>query len=665
MPGRLDHPNNSLFFRLIVFTGIFLSFHLFNTCKRFEPDQLVIVETGTVSEITCHSCSVTGLVYDVGAGGIDQHGFVWSPERDPQIENASKSELGARNKTGSYTGTISGLTPSTTYYISAYGISGSEISYGKEVSVTTASPTVPVVTTSQVTGITDTSAISGGEILEDGGAEIIARGVCWDTAKGPTVEDSLTVDGSGTGEFTSHIRNLDFGTIYFLRAYATNSVGTAYGEEREFTTGLPEPVLPVVITGEIISVSDTSAVGGGEVTDDGGSEVTARGICWSIYQDPTVSDDTTVNGAGTGEFSSLLTGLSCSTQYYVRAYATNGVGTSYGEQKDFTTGDCPVFLPRVKTDSATDITDTSALAGGTVIDDGGAPLTARGICWGTGPNISLDSSHTEVGGGTGSFTSYLTDLNFLTTYYYAAYATNSEGTVYGEVFELTTLEKRGHVTDIDRNSYRVVTIGQQIWMAENLKVTRYADGTPIPFVEDQATWGDLTITDKAFCYYSYDSTYKKDYGALYTWPAAMNGATSSDLIPSGIQGACPDGWHVPSDGEWKELEISIGMSQAQADSTGYRGEGYGGKLKATGTDHWKDPNVGATDHYGFSALPGGINNSTGYCYNRTIECYFWSSSDGGSNEIWYRYLKYDRSELYRGRTYWYGDGYSVRCVQDD
>jgi uncharacterized protein (TIGR02145 family) len=660
-----SNTNRPWYVKLLLLTGIFSVLLLAGTCRRFEPDQLVIIETGTVSEITCHSCSVTGQIYDAGADGIDQHGFVWSLQQDPQIEGSSRIELGSRNHTGSFNGIISGLAHSTSYYIKAYGTAGSETTYGKEVTFTTSSPTVPVVITLQVSSITDSSALSGGEVTEDGGAEITARGVCWDTLPNPTLEDSLTNDGTGTGVFSSQVRNLSYGTAYYLRAYATNSVGTAYGEERQFTTGPRQPVLPAVTTGDITSITDSSATGGGTVIDDGGSEITARGICWSISQDPTILDDTTLNGAGTGEFISHLTGLDCNTIYYVRAYATNEAGTSYGEQKDFSTEACPVFLPFVVTLSAYEISDTAALSGGNVIDDGGAPVTARGVCWATHPDPSIDDDHTEDGTGTGSFTSAITDLEFLTTYYYTAYATNPEGTAYGDILELTTLDKRNHVTDIDRNTYRVVTIGSQVWMAENLRASRYADGTPIPLVEDQTTWGDLTISDKAFCYYSYDSTYKEDYGALYSWPAAMNGEAGSDLNPSGIQGACPDGWHLPGDNEWKDLEMFLGMTQNKADSTGYRGEGIGGKLKATGTDHWEDPNTGATDESGFSALPGGLNNSAGYCYNRTIDCYFWSSTDGGDNEIWYRYLSYERSEIYRDMTYWYGDGFSVRCVKDD
>jgi uncharacterized protein (TIGR02145 family) len=659
----MDHTRGG---RLIPGTVMFLLLLFTYTCKRFEADQLVIIETGSVSDISHSTCSVTGEGYDAGADGIDQHGFVWSVDKDPLIGNGTESQLGSKNHTGSFTGSITGLSPSTTYYFKAYGTAESGTAYGKEVSFTTTSPTIPVLTTATVSGITDTTALCGGTITDDGGADILARGVCWDTTTGPTLANSLTLDGTGTGTFSSQIRNLDCSTPYYVRAYATNSVGTAYGEEQEFTTGACQAGAPLVTTLAVTSITDSSAMCGGNVTDDGGMEVTERGICWSTFQEPTVLDSHTTDGSGTGEFSSALVDLPCNTTYYVRAYATNGMGTTYGEQQEFTSEACPVFLPEVWTDSAYNISDSAAVSGGNVVDDGGAMVTRRGVCWGTQPNPIPDNHYTEDGTGTGKFTSYLSDLDPVTTYYYRAYARNSEGIGYGFEYEFTTPEQSGYVIDIDGNSYKTVLIGTQTWMAENLKVSRFADGTSIPLVEDQATWGDLTITDSAYCYYNYDIANREVYGALYSWPAAMNGAASSDLNPSGIQGVCPAGWHLPSDAEWKEMEMSMGMTQEQADSAGYRGEGFGGNLKATGTDYWKDPNTGANNKSGFSALPGGHNNSTGFCSNRTIDCYFWSSTDSSTdNEIWYRYLKYERADLYRGPTYWYGDGYSVRCVKDE
>ncbi|MCK4749280.1 MAG: hypothetical protein KAT15_19640, partial [Bacteroidales bacterium] len=539
--------------RLIPGTVMFLLLLFTSTCKRFEADQLVIIETGSVSDISHSTCSVTGEVYDAGAGGIDQHGFVWSVDKDPLIGNSTESQLGSKNNTGSFAGSIADLSPSTTYYLKAYGTAESGTAYGKKVSFTTTSPTVPVLATSTVSGITDTTALCGGTITDDGGAGILARGVCWDTTTGPTLDDSLTLDGNGTGAFSSQIRNLDCSTAYYVRAYATNSVGTAFGEEKEFTTGACQAGAPMVTTLAVTSITDSSAMCGGNVTDDGGMDVTERGICWSTFQEPTVLDSHTEDGSGTGEFGSVIVDLQCNTTYYVRAYATNGAGTAYGEQRDFNSGDCPVFLPELWTDSVYNITDSSAVSGGNVVDDGGAAVTGRGVCWGTQPNPIPDNNYTEDGAGTGKFTSYLSDLDPETTYYYRAYARNSEGTGYGYEYEFTTPEQSGYVIDIDGNSYKTVLIGTQTWMAENLKVSHFPDGGPIPLAEDQATWGDLTITDSAYCYYNYDIANREVYGALYSWPAAMNGVTSSDMNPSGVQGVCPAGWHLPSDDEWKEM----------------------------------------------------------------------------------------------------------------
>lgn len=661
----MDRNNETPTGWLLTAAGIFLLLLSLITCKRFEPDQLVIIETGAVSDISYSSCTVTGEIYDAGSDGINQHGFVWSIEKDPLIEGNSKSELGSKDNTGTFTGGMTGLSPSTTYYIKAYGTANSETTYGKEITVTTASPTVPVLTTATVSAITDSSATCGGNITEDGGAEIMARGVCWDTTSGPTLEDSLTLDGTGTGTFSSLLRDLDCHTTYYVRAYATNSVGTAYGEEQEFSTVTCQPVLPVVITWEVTSVTDTTAMCGGNVTDDGGTEVTGRGVCWSTFPDPTEYDDFTEDGTGTGEFSSSLTGLTCNTTYYVRAYATTAVGTAYGDQKTFTTEACPIFPPEVLTIAAYDISDSAAISGGNVVSDGGAPVTARGVCWSTRPHPLPDSSHTEDGPGPGTFTSHLTDLKHLTTYYYRAYATNTEGTAFGDEFEFSTPDLPGYVTDIDRNSYPIVTIGFQVWMAENLKVSRYADGSLIPLVEGDPQWNDLTKTDKAYSFYADNPEYAEVYGALYTWAGAMNSEASSELNPSGVQGACPAGWHLPSDAEWKQLEMYLGMTQEQADSAGYRGEGYGGKLKATGTDYWKDPNAGASDEFGFSALPGGRRNNAGFSMNRTYDCWFWSSTDAGGTQPWFRSISYDDTRIWRDDWQQYAEGYSVRCVRDD
>ena len=195
--------------------------------------------------------------------------------------------------------------------------------------------TLPEVATyTEVTDISSTSATTGGNITKDGNHIVTARGVCWSTSQNPTLHDSKTEDGTGKGNFTSNLIGLEPNTTYYVRAYASNAVGTAYGEQVTFVT-LPLN-LPTVITGSITNIKSTSADCVGTVTSDGFSPVTARGVCWSTSQNPTINDNKTKNGSGVGSFTSRMSGLTRNTQYYVRAYATNNVGTSYGEQRTFT-----------------------------------------------------------------------------------------------------------------------------------------------------------------------------------------------------------------------------------------------------------------------------------------------------------------------------------------
>ena len=207
------------------------------------------------------------------------------------------------------------------------------------------------------------------------------------------------------------------------------------------------------------------------------------------------------------------------------------------------------------------------------------------------------------------------------------------------------------VTDIDGNTYDAVEIGNQVWMAEDIKVTHYADGTEIPNVTTDGNWSNLSSTDKAYCFYNNASN--TDYGALYTWAAAMNGAGSSTSNPSGVQGVCPDGWHLPSDSEWTELTNHLGGINVT-----------GGKLKETGTTHWISPNTGATNESGFTALPGGYRfhiigsfDDLGYYGN------WWSTTQETTNAAWYRSMSYNASSIVKANTD-KADGYSVRCILD-
>ncbi len=307
--------------------------------------------------------------------------------------------------------------------------------------------TIPVVTTVPVTAITQNSATSGGNVTNDGGATVTVRGVCWSTDPNPTLSNNFTTDGSGLGSYISYLTGLLENTTYYVRAYATNSVGTAYGNELSFTT-TQTITTPLVTTAPVTAITQNAATSGGNVIDDGGATVTVRGVCWSTDPNPTTSDYFTTDGSGLGSFVSYLTDLSNNITYYVRAYATNSVGTSYGNQLSFTTGQT-ITTPVVTTATITDITENSATSGGNVTNDGGASVIVRGVCWSTNPNPTTSDYFTNDGSGIGTFISYLTGLLENTTYYVRAYATNSAGTSYGNQLSFTTEE---HITKVFENS---------------------------------------------------------------------------------------------------------------------------------------------------------------------------------------------------------------------
>jgi uncharacterized protein (TIGR02145 family) len=250
-----------------------------------------------------------------------------------------------------------------------------------------------------------------------------------------------------------------------------------------------------------------------------------------------------------------------------------------------------------------------------------------------------------------------------TTYYVKAFAITNSIPYYGDEKSFTTPDTLVlPIIDIDHNIYYPVNIGDQTWMADNLKATRYSDGSIIPRIEDRLTWFNFALYTRAYCWYDNYGAIGATYGGLYTWPAAMNIYSESDIKPGNVQGVCPDGWHLPSDSEWKQLEVFLGMSQAEVDGEEWRGEDEGGKLKLEGIQCWTSPNTGSTNESGFRALPAGWRDGDGYFKNLGTSTRFWSSSKRG-DYAWVRQLDYNSSRIYRGTKGLYR-GNSVRCIKD-
>lgn len=296
--------------------------------------------------------------------------------------------------------------------------------------------------------------------------------------------------------------------------------------------------------------------------------------------------------------------------------------------------------PELTTSGISNITYNSAVSGGNVTSEGLSTVTERGICWSRSQSPTITNSRTNVGPGTGKFISTLTDLTSSTTFYVRAYATNSFGTSYGSEKSFTTnVNPIGTIADIDGNVYHTVVIGTQVWMVENLKTTRYRDGTSIPNVTDKSVWKNLLTG--GYCDYNNVPSNSNIYGRLYNWYAINNSRKITPL-----------GWHVPTEVEWNTLITFLG-GKAIA----------GGKLKEIGTLHWKSPNGGATNEVGFTGLPGGVRGDGG-TFQKMGELGIWiCATEHNVDEICNRYLYFEDGRLDGGFTD-LGLGFSIRCIKD-
>jgi hypothetical protein len=439
--------------------------------------------------------------------------------------------------------------------------------------------TPPILTTAEPTEITRTTVTSGGNISSDGGEEIVVAGICWSTSENPSVKDKHTNDGNEPGNYTSKLTGLTSNTKYYIRAYAYNKEGAGYGNEVSFTTS---PVVNATITtAEVTLITSNSAKSGGNITADGGGTITARGVCWSTSHNPTIADNKTSDGTGTGTFTSNLTDLISNTTYFIRAYVTNSAGTSYGNELSFTTS--PIGVPTVTTTSVTSITLTSAVSGGNITNDGGQAITSRGVCWNTTGTPTISDIKTSDGTATGSFTSNLTALTPGTNYFIRAYATNSIGTSYGDEKSFKTLTDvpsgqiiADHriVADFDKIPAYYINEVKKMWFdlpgeshgtgvcygvgyvqqdyGNTYKSVYTQSGTPEAYTTDhlrisEASWGDIS-TSSGWIYSYGEEDWWTTAAAIARTKAGLSYCNSNGLAPS----AFGFGWC--SDMDWLTIE---------------------------------------------------------------------------------------------------------------
>jgi len=611
-----------------------------STCEK--PQRILQFDTleAGAADISFSSATVKGEITDLGSKPIGQHGLLLSESSVPSIgqQNTIEKPLGTINKKGVFQTQFTGLKANTTYYFRAFVVVDGTPEAASIKQFQTPDSQKPAITAGTVSGITMTSASLNGEVTSDGGEPSTVRGLCWGLSANPTIATCLdtTKNGTGAGTFIGVMTSLTPGTQYYVKTYATNSKGTVYSTEIPFKTHS----LPVVTTTAISNITTAGATSGGEVVDDGGVDVTLRGVCWSTTTGPTTALPTkTTDGTGEGVFTSAITGLTSGATYYVRAYATNQFGTSYGAELSFTAS-ATILPPSATTSSATPVGTTTVTLNGLVNANGLSTTVTFEYGNTTGYGQTATASQSPVTGTSAtSVSASLTGLSPSTTYHFRVKAVSTGGTAYGDDVTFNTTSALPTVNDYDGNTYNIVTIGTQEWLQSNLRTEHYNNGEPVPEVQGNSTW-ESAVTG-AMCYYNNDeASFKSAYGGMYNWYAATD-----------IRNICPVGWHSPSDDEWAALASSLG------------GDNFaGGKLKEAGVANWAAPNAGATNETGFTAYPTGYRAySGGYGYMGQYG-YWWTTTAGAGTDAWYNFMAYDHEAVSK-LSGSYNYGFAVRCIK--
>jgi hypothetical protein len=413
----------------LVVTALLL--FLVTACEETEPATEPEVSTSPLSEITASGVKSGGTVLSDGGEIITANGVCWSTNPNPTISDSKTTDA---TGSASFTSNITGLSAGTTYHVRAYATNSVGTAYGDNLSFTTLGE-APACTTMPATNVSDTEATLNGSINANELPTTVTfeYGTDPDFSNGGEIEATQSpVSGNSSIEVSVNLTGLSMDSTYYYRVKAVNSLGETYGEGVSFRM----KSYPYIQTASISSVQYYSAVGGGDVTYDGGLTVSARGVCWNTSGDPTISDNITSDGDGTGSYTSDITGLTPNTTYYVKAYATNSLGTAYGYMEEFTT---PAIPPTVTTGAITNRTSSSATAGGEVTDSGSNPVTDRGVCYATNSNPDFYNSRVTSGSGSGQFSVNITGLDPSTIYYARAYAATVADTSYGENIMFETL----------------------------------------------------------------------------------------------------------------------------------------------------------------------------------------------------------------------------------
>ena len=631
----------------------------------FENAQLpTVVTLEPVSNISQTVAQVSIMVLSDGGGVISQAGVCYDTTATPTVANdhIGGAWTGSNNYSSSTSWAMYPLIPGKTYYVRAYATNNKGTAYGNVVTFTT-------LIAEQTYG----EPCSGAATLTDiDGNEYNTVQIgeqCW-------MRESLRTTHTPSGEEIplQNGRSLPSGGMPHVAAAGYIYTYSAAMNGASSSNTVPSGVQGICPDGwhlpsnaEWQILHDYASNQTDWLCGDGYyGKALAAATEWSTSTYDCAFGNNMLENNKSGFTALTREYLHCSGYVYLSGTLSIYNYTSSGSVRCLRDPEIPpvVILNSVAKQSENSIKVTSEVA------YGGAGLSARGVCWGTEENPTVESSHTTQSGEVGAFESEISGLAIGTLYYIRSYATNNYGTAYSE--QQTYFVSPGDnlpcqnaptVTDIDNNTYNTVQIGQQCWMKENLRTTRYADGTNITFIS-----GGVSTSD-AYYSLSGDSSNVHIYGYLYNWKAVMGNSSSSDLNPSGVQGICPVGWHVPSDAEWTELTdyVSTQSEYVCGDSSGNIAKAlsatFGWLTDATSCAVGNDTN--ANNATGFSACPAGYYQYNTQRFNQYSD--YWSSTqsaNGCANGcVWFRDLDYRYPNVGR-YTADQSVGFSVRCLRD-
>ena len=500
------------------------------------------VALNAVENVSFNSAIFRGGVISIGSQKVTKHGFCWDTKEQPTTASPGLCNLGDCATAKNFEYNASGLQSGTKYYVRAYAENAEGISYSNQmVFETQDQPQVPGVETGVMSSIEATQAVASGNILKvgnDGG--ITQYGHVWHTSANPTTAHNKTTLGttSNTGPFSSTISGLSPNTTYHVRAYATNSLGTAYGEDITFTTTVGKVTLQ---TNDVTDITHNAATGSGTISQLEGNTITERGLCYATTANPTLASQS-VKSTDTGNtFKARMTGLSTQTTYHVRAYVKTQKGdVFFGNDMSFQTTH-EIVLPTISNTQVSEIGVSKATLSSAVTDNGKGKITDAGFCYSLNSNPTTADNKVSCGAATGTFGKTITGLQQNTTYHVRAYAMNEAGTAYSTDVTFTTLE----VTEPVLSSVTISNISNTSAQLD-AKVTSTGNGT---------------LTDAGFVYstshYPTTSDNKLSCGKTTTLSSKASGLTSETTYYVRAYATNEKGTSYSSEKEFKTTKTAV------------------------------------------------------------------------------------------------------------